>query len=74
MKIPKAEDLVLDCLAILSMILVLSGLIRLVSNLSYGFQLTFVGLILLSVFIIIVAILRRNRLAASAGSGEPGKR
>ncbi|HML03726.1 MAG TPA: hypothetical protein VK487_10225 [Candidatus Bathyarchaeia archaeon] len=61
MKIPKAEDVVLDVLAILSVIFVLSGLIRLLSNKSYGLTLLSVGLLLLIVFIIIIAILRRNR-------------
>jgi hypothetical protein len=73
MKLPKAEDFVLDCLAILSMVFLVSGLIRLMSNGSYGPPLIFAGLILLIVFIIIVAILRRNRLAASARQSEPGK-
>jgi hypothetical protein len=72
-KIPKAEDFVLDGLAILSMVFIVSGLIRLMSNGSYGFPLISIGLTLLIVFIIIIAILRRNRLAASAGSGEAGK-
>jgi hypothetical protein len=61
MKIPKAEDVVLDCLAILSMVFLLSGLVRLVSNGSYGFPLLSIGLVLLIVFIIVVAALRKNR-------------
>jgi hypothetical protein len=67
MKIPKAEDVVLDALAILSMIFVLSGLIRLLSNGSYGLTLLSVGLLLLIVFIIVVAILRKNRQIAKVG-------
>jgi hypothetical protein len=61
MKLPKAEDVILDALAILSMIFMLSGLIRLVSNLSYGLPLFSIGLVLLIVFIVVVAALRKNR-------------
>ena len=67
MKIPKAEDVVLDALAILSMIFVLSGLIRLLSNGSYGLALLSIGLLLLIVFIIIIAILRKNRQVTKVG-------
>jgi hypothetical protein len=66
MKLPKAEDAVLDALAILSMIFLLSGLIRLVSNLGYGLPLLSIGLTLLIAFIIIVAALRKKRQAASS--------
>ena len=61
MKLPKAEDIVLNSLAILSMIFLLSGLIRLMSNGSYGLPLLSIGLVLLIVFIIVVAALRKNR-------------
>jgi hypothetical protein len=64
MKIPKAEDVILDTLAILSMVFVLSGLIRLLSNGSYGLALLSIGLLFLIVFIVVVAILRRNRQVA----------
>jgi hypothetical protein len=67
MKILKTEDVVLDALAILSMIFVLSGLIRLLSNGSYGLTLLSVGLLLLIVFIIVVAILRKNRQVIKVG-------
>jgi hypothetical protein len=67
MKIPKAEDVVLNALAILSMIFVLSGLIRLLSNGSYGLALLSIGFLLLVVFIIVVAILRKNRQIAKVG-------
>ena len=68
MKVPKAEDVVLNALALLSMVFVLSGLIRLLSNGSYGLTLLSVGLLLLIVFIIVVAILRKNRQVAKVGS------
>jgi hypothetical protein len=67
MKIPKAEDVILDTLAILSMVFVLSGLIRLLSNGSYGLTLLSIGLLFLIVFIVVVAILRRNRQVAKVG-------
>jgi hypothetical protein len=60
MKIPKAEDIVLNTLAILSMVFMVSGLIRLVSNTSYGLPLLSIGLALLTVFIVIVATLRKK--------------
>lgn len=68
MKIPKAEDVVLNCLAILSMVFMISGLVRLVSSGSYGFLLLSIGLVLLVVFILVVAALRKNRKVVSAGS------
>jgi len=68
MKIPKAEDIVVNGLAILSMVLLLSGLIRLMSNGSYGPLLLSIGLALLIVFIIVVVALRRNREKTSVGS------
>jgi hypothetical protein len=61
MKLPKAEDIVLDGLAILSVVFLFSGLIRLVSNASYSLPLLSIGLVLLIVFIIVVAALRKNR-------------
>lgn len=61
MKIPKAEDIVLNSLAILSFIFLLSGLIRSASNASYGLPLLSIGLALLIVFIIVVAILRKKK-------------
>jgi hypothetical protein len=61
MKIPKAEDIVLNGLAILSMILMLSGLVRFVSNQSYGLPLLSIGLALLIVFTIAIATLRKNK-------------
>ena len=72
MKIPKAEDIVLDCLAILSMIFLLAGLVRLESNKSYGLAFLSIGLTLLVVFIIVVVALRKNRKVVSAGSYESG--
>lgn len=66
MKIPKAEDIVLNGLAILSMIFLLSGLIRLVSNLSYGLPLLSIGLALLIGFIIVIVALRKRAPSALA--------
>lgn len=60
MKIPKIEDVVLDCLAVLSMIFLLSGLVRIVSNQSYGFLLLLIGVALLVVFTLVVANLRKK--------------
>ena len=68
MKIPKAEDVVLNCLAILSTVFMAAGLIRLVSNASYGFPLLSLGLALLVVFIVVVAALRKNRKVVSTGA------
>lgn len=60
MKIPKTEDVVLDCLAILSLIFLLSGMIRIVSNQSYGLPLLLIGIALLIVFTFVVANLRKK--------------
>ena len=61
MKIPKVEDIILDCIAILSMIFLLQGLVRLAFNGSYGLLTLFIGLALLVAFVIAVVALRKNR-------------
>jgi Ca2+/Na+ antiporter len=65
MKIPKAEDIVLNSLAILSFIFILSGLVRSASGASYSLPLLYIGLILLIVFIIAISILRKKKQTAT---------
>ena len=64
---PKPEDVALNVLAILSMVFIVAGLIRLLSNGSYGLPLLFIGLVLFVVFILVVAALRRNRQTTEPG-------
>jgi len=66
MKIPKAEDVILNALAILSTVFMVSGLIRLMSNGSYALLLLVLGVALFVTFVIVVAALRRKRQAAES--------
>ena len=70
MKIPKTEDVVLDCLAILSLIFLLSGMLRVVSNQSYGLLLLLIGVALFIVFTCVVANLRKKRQTVTGSLHE----
>jgi len=70
MKIPKTEDVVLDCLAILSLIFLLSGMLRIVSNQSYGLLLLLIGVALFIVLTCVVANLRKKRQIATGSLHE----